>query len=114
MVGGRTAEGAKRLRLKATVDVAAWTLAAIVAFPLRTPSHWLELTPTIAEYVLLGIPVYLALELRLRLHRQSWRNVTLLDLERLVLAVALGSGVMFGSGSVSTDGRAPGSPEPCR
>ena len=67
-----------------------------MAFPLGTPGYWIELTPTIAEYLLPGIPVYLVLELKLRLHRQSWRNVTLQDLERVALAVALGTGVSSG------------------
>ena len=95
--GGRCENGRASRRRS---DVAAWTLAAIVAFPLSDPRViWLELTPTIAEYALPGIPVLP------RARAEAPAPPTVLaerhaaqDVERVAVAVALGSGVTFAVG----------------
>ena len=93
-------EGQKRLRLKIAADVAAWTVAALVAFPLRVPNRWMDLTSLIVLYAIAGIPIKLAIVLGFGLQRQVWRRVTTEDLERIVAAVVVGTAVLFSIGLV--------------
>ena len=86
--------GHASLRLKAAIDLAAWSAAAVMAFALRVPSTWTDLS-SLPLYVLAGIPLKLALLLAFGLDRQVWRRVTIEDVERIVAAVATGSLVMF-------------------
>ena len=94
-------EGQKRLRLKIAADVAAWTLAALVAFPLRVPNRWMDLASLDRPVrPIAGIPIKLAIVLGFGLHRQVWRRVTVEDLERIVAAVVVGTAVLFSIGLV--------------
>ncbi len=92
---GSTTPGARnRLLLKALADVGLWTLASIAAIPLRIPGHWLDLGSAIPTYLGIGLVVYTTLVLVFRLHRQSWRTVTMMDLQRLALAIVTGTVLM--------------------
>lgn len=91
-------EGRGRLRLKWVADVGMWTLAAFLAFPLRSPDRWTALGWSVVVYVTAGLPVYCILVTSFHLSRQSWRTVSLDDLQRLVIAVAIGTGIMFSVG----------------
>ena len=93
-------EGQKRLRLKIAADVTAWTVAALVAFPLRVPNRWMDLTSLIVLYAIAGIPIKLAIVLGFGLQRQVWRRVTTEDLERIVAAVVVGTALLFSIGLV--------------
>ena len=88
-------EGRGRLRLKWVADVGMWTLAAFLAFPLRSPGRWTALGWSVAVYVMAGLPVYCILVTSFHLSRQSWRTVSLDDLQRLVIAVTIGTRIMF-------------------
>jgi FlaA1/EpsC-like NDP-sugar epimerase len=81
--------------LKVAIDLAAWSCAALVAFPLRLSYRWTGLVSVIALYVSLGIVAKLGLILRFGLHRQEWRRVTIEDLLRLAAAVAVGTCALF-------------------
>ncbi len=53
-------EGWSRLRLKVAADVAIWTVAALLAFPLRIPNRWMDLASLVILYALAGIPIKVA------------------------------------------------------
>ena len=59
-IGG---ERRRRLRLKIAADVATWTVAASLAFPLRMPNRWMDLPSLVVLYALAGIPIKLAIVL---------------------------------------------------
>ena len=90
--------GLRRLVLKAVIDLAVWTTAALIAFQLRVPNRWIDLIPLIGWYALAGVLVKLPLTVGFGLYRQVWRSVTLEDLCRLALVVAIGSAAMFAAG----------------
>jgi len=90
--------GLGRLGLKAAIDLAVWTTAALIAFQLRVPNRWIDLIPLIGWYALAGVLVKLPLTVGFGLYRQVWRSVTLEDLCRLALVVAIGSAAMFAAG----------------
>ena len=91
-------EGRARIRLKVVLDLAIWTGAVLVSFPLRTPGKWLELGSTVPLFAAAMLPVELALILGFSLHRQVWRRIAVEDLERIVAAVCFGTAIMFGAG----------------
>jgi len=84
--------------LKVVLDVAIWTAAGYLAFPLRTPGGWLHLGVSTLLYPLSTVPIALISVLAFGLHRQVWRRVTVEDLEKIVEAVSLGSAVLFAVG----------------
>ncbi len=88
-------KGRANLRLKVALDVAIWTLAALIAFPLRTPVAWPGLDRLILIYMLLGIPLHAALVVGFGLQRQVWRRVTVEDAEEVAAAVAVGTAILF-------------------
>jgi len=77
-----------------------WTTAALIAFQLRFPNHWIDLVPLIGWYALAGVLVKLPLIVGFGLYRQVWRRVTVEDLCRLALVIAVGSAAMFAAGSM--------------
>ncbi len=81
--------------IKVGTDLAIWTVACILAFPLRAPFGWIELIPVMGGYALVGVLIKLPLILRFRLHRPVWRHVTVEDARGLALVVAVGSGALF-------------------
>lgn len=81
------------------MDLAVWTAAAVMAFALRVPNKWTDVS-SLPLYVLAGIPLKLGLIIGFGLHRQVWRHVTVEDVERIVAAVATGSLLMLLAGSV--------------
>jgi FlaA1/EpsC-like NDP-sugar epimerase len=82
-------------RRKVAMDLAIWTMAGILAFPLRAPFGWIELIPLMGWYALVGALIKLALILRFGLYRPVWRHVTVEDARGLALVVAAGSGTLF-------------------
>ena len=92
--------GRARLRLKVVLDVMVWTIAALVAFPLRVPDQPTDIGWLIASYALVGIVIKVALVLGFGLHREVWRRVTVEDLLRILAAVGTGTVVMFSVGLV--------------
>ena len=72
----------------------------MVAFPLRVPNRWMDLTSLIILYAMVGVPIKLAIVLGFGLQRQVWRRVTTEDLERIVAAVVVGTAVLFSIGLV--------------
>jgi FlaA1/EpsC-like NDP-sugar epimerase len=95
MSGSSSRRGRARLSLKVAMDLAAWSSAALIAFPLRVPDRWMDLGSVIGLYVSVGILLKLGLILGFELHRQVWRRVTVEDLLRLVAAVAAGTCALF-------------------
>jgi FlaA1/EpsC-like NDP-sugar epimerase len=88
-------ERRNRLGLKVAIDLAIWTAAAVLAFPLRAPVRGTGLGSLVALYALAGIPIKLGLLRGFELHRQVWRRVTVEDLLRIVGAVASGTVLLF-------------------
>ena len=86
---------ASGLLIKIATDLAVWTLAGIGAFYLRSPSGWVDLIPVIGWYALVGALLKLFLIERFRLDRQVWRLVTVEDVRRLALTVAVGSAALL-------------------
>ena len=84
-----------------------WTLAAVIAFQLRVPNRWIELVYLIAWYALVGVLVKSPLIIGFGLYRQVWRRVTVEDLYRLALVIAIGSAVMFAAGLIMHEGGSP-------
>ena len=84
-----------RFGVKVAIDLAVWTLAGIFAFQLRAPSRWIELAPVIGWYALASALLKFSLILKFQLPRQVWRHVTVEDVRRLALVVAMGSAAMF-------------------
>jgi FlaA1/EpsC-like NDP-sugar epimerase len=89
--GSGRGRAGSRLLIKIATDLALWTLAGICAFYLRSPSGWVDLIPVIGWYVMVGALLKLFLIERFRLDRQVWRLVTVEDVRRLALTVAIGS-----------------------
>jgi FlaA1/EpsC-like NDP-sugar epimerase len=90
----------RRLRQKFAVDLAIWTSAGLLAFPLRQPLDWVDGWPTPFLYVLATLPIKAALLARFRLHQQRYHEITVLDLVALLQAVAIGVVVNFAIGLV--------------
>ncbi len=88
-------EGRARLRLKVALDVGLWAIAGVLAFPLRIPAGWIGQADLVRGVALATVPVALVLVLAFGLQRQVWRRVTVEDLERIVAAVAIGTGLLF-------------------
>jgi FlaA1/EpsC-like NDP-sugar epimerase len=99
--------GTARLGVKFASDLAVWTLAAVIAFQLRVPNRWIEFVHLIAWYALVGVLVKVPLIVGFGLYRQVWRRVTVEDLYRLALVVAIGSAVMFAAGLIRYEGGSP-------
>ena len=99
-VGQRDLEGSQldeiaRTRWKFAIDVALWTGAGLLAFPLRQPDQWLTGGASILLYVL-ATAIVAALVIRVyRLNRQVWRQITVHDLETLLKAIGIGTIVLF-------------------
>ncbi|HTG48186.1 MAG TPA: nucleoside-diphosphate sugar epimerase/dehydratase [Actinomycetota bacterium] len=87
-------------RAKFATDLTIWTLAALVAFPLRAPNRIGEMWTLIPLYALAGMSIKAVLLLAFGLPRQAWERVTIEDLLRVVGAVVTGTAVLFGIGLV--------------
>ncbi len=93
-------EGRVWLRVKLAIDLAIWTGAALVAFPLRAPNRIEEMWVLIPLYALAGMSIKAIVLLAFGLPRQVWERVTIEDLLRIVGAVATGTAVLFVIGLV--------------
>ena len=93
-------EGRVWLRVKLAIDLAIWTGAALVAFPLRAPNRIGEMWVLIPLYALAGMSIKAIVLLAFGLPRQVWERVTIEDLLRIVGAVATGTAVLFVIGLV--------------
>ena len=85
------AKGSARLRLKIALDVGIWTAAAILAFLLRIPTNWLDRGFTMPALALATVPLAFVSVVAFELYRQVWRRVTVEDLEKIAVAVGLGT-----------------------
>ena len=93
------AEAPIRVPWKYAVDVAVWTVAAVIAYLLRIPDPWPPSTPFLI-YLAINLPVTAVTIWAFGLPRQAWRQATIQDLLRLGEAVATGTAVMFVVGVV--------------
>jgi len=85
---------------KFVADLALWSVAAWLAFPLRQPQNWSEAGWSIPLYLALTLPIRGLLIAAFGLHRQSWRQVTVHDLEALLRAIAVATVAFFTLGVV--------------
>ena len=67
-------------RLKFAIDLTQWTLAGVLAFVLRQPGDWQVLDHTIPLWALVTLAITAFLIRAFRLHRQTWRQVSVQDL----------------------------------
>jgi FlaA1/EpsC-like NDP-sugar epimerase len=76
-----------------------WTLVAPLAFLLRLTSPS-DAVLVMLVYTIVGVPLKGVLEHVFQLHRERWRSVTVVDLQALATAVAIGTAVLFAGGLV--------------
>jgi FlaA1/EpsC-like NDP-sugar epimerase len=91
---------AARPRAKFVIDLVLWVMAGVVAFPLRQPGDWLGGGVAIPFYALVSVIVAMLLIRTYRLNRQTWRQVTVHDLEALLKAIGIGTIILFVVGLV--------------
>jgi FlaA1/EpsC-like NDP-sugar epimerase len=91
---------AYRSWIKLAIDLTLWMAAGILAFPLRVFDGWSEEAGTIAVYAAVTAAVGAASFIAFGLPRQSWREVTIGDLVRLLKAIGTGVAISFGVGFV--------------
>jgi FlaA1/EpsC-like NDP-sugar epimerase len=99
---GRRLTSRTREAAKFATDLGLWTLAGLLAFPLRQPNKWLELGSTIALYLAIGVALKCVLIPARRLHRQSWQQVSFHDLLDVAIAVGVVTATLFGLGFTLT------------
>jgi FlaA1/EpsC-like NDP-sugar epimerase len=87
--------GRRRARKKYAVDLAIWTTAGILAFPIRLPTGWVSEWPTVLLYALVTLPIKAGLLAAFRLYRQTYRQVTVQDLVVLLQAVGIAVAASF-------------------
>jgi FlaA1/EpsC-like NDP-sugar epimerase len=88
------------------LDVGLWTIAGVLAFPLRIFDGFAEEPETIVGYAMVSLAVGAIVVFAFGLQRQSWREVVLDDLVRLLSAIGVATAVSFVIGLVwySTSG----------
>lgn len=91
-----------RTRVKFLLDLGMWAAAAALAFPLRMPTDWMDAgsETRLIVWVVVSLPVQAALIAGFRLHRQSWRQVSVRDLEALLKAIGIGTALFFVAGLI--------------
>ena len=82
-------------RIKFAADLALWTLAALLAFPLRVISEVDEGLPTMVGYGMIALAAGIPTSIGFRLYRQTWRQITMEDLLALLRAVGAGTVFLF-------------------
>ncbi|MCP2014532.1 FlaA1/EpsC-like NDP-sugar epimerase [Deinococcus sp. HSC-46F16] len=86
---------------KFLIDLALWGVAGLLAYAFRKPDLLdFGIPLNVWGYLLLSVLVMGGLEVYYSLHRQAWRRVGVLDLQRLGRAVALATLVMFALGFI--------------
>ena len=90
----------RRNSLKLAIDLTLWIVAALLAFPLRVFNGFADELGTMIEYSGVAALVGLAAFVGFKLPRQSWREVSLDDLLRLLQAIGVAAGVLFLAGLV--------------
>jgi FlaA1/EpsC-like NDP-sugar epimerase len=88
----------RRFRQKLALDLLLWTVAGLLAFPLRAPQNSLGVWPVALAYSAATVPVSLGLLLKFRLPLQTYKQVTVADLQQILVAVGIGTTVDFGLG----------------
>ena len=90
--------------MKLAVDLAFWVLAALAAFPLRVFEGFSEEIGTMVAYAAVAGGVGAFTFVSFRLPRQSWREVSLDDLLRLLQAIGVAASILFIVGLVWYEG----------
>jgi FlaA1/EpsC-like NDP-sugar epimerase len=91
----------QRVVAKFVADLTLWTLAAVLAFPLRRPTDWPDLAVGMGVFLATTLPIRAALIATFRLQRQTWRQVSVRDLEDLLKAIGAGTLLFFLMGLVA-------------
>ena len=90
----------RRNTVKLVADLMLWTSAALLAFPLRVFRGFAEELETMVAYAGIAALVGAAAFIAFRLPRQSWREVSLDDLLRMLQAIGVAAFTLFASGLV--------------
>ena len=90
----------RRNAAKLAIDLTLWIVAALLAFPLRVFDGFADELGTMIEYAGVAAVVGLVAFVGFKLPRQSWREVSLDDLLRLLQAIGVAAGILFLAGLV--------------
>jgi FlaA1/EpsC-like NDP-sugar epimerase len=89
-----------RNTIKFVADLTLWTIAGMLAFPLRVFRGFAEESGTMLVYAVVSASIGALSFAAFRLQRQSWREVSLDDLLRLLQAISAALLAMFAMGVV--------------
>ena len=90
----------RRNTAKLAIDMTLWIVAALLAFPLRVFNGFADELGTMIEYSGVAAVVGLVVFIGFKLPKQSWREVSLDDLLRLLQAIGVAASILFLGGLI--------------